>query len=160
MFAALCPACSIALEPGRFGGAEVLMCPECMGTLVAQRFLVPLLSDLAKGMASSIAFDHPIDPLPDSRVETTCPNCQKGMERFGYMGTQLVQAARCADCWVVWGTCDEISVMSVLWARTNFRSEHLQSERDEAQESLNRRVAALLRARARADRLANNPILG
>ncbi len=148
-----CPVCETNLEAGKLGEAEVSMCPECMGTLVVQRELVRLLTELSKDLATQIDFDHKIEPLADSGASCACPTCSKPMARFGYMETNLAYAARCASCWQIWAAPDELGVMAVIYARTNFRREERAAAHDAQMEGLDRRVNLMLRSRFQTHRV-------
>ena len=146
-----CPRCEKALQEGQFGNAPVSMCPECLGSLVHQSKLVPLMEELSRELKGQIDFDHPIDRSEDDGGQATCPKCTKPMERFGYMGTTLVYAWRCSADWVVWADTEPLGVMAVLYARTKFRRESREAEQAEETEALNRRVNHMIRQRFRTN---------
>lgn len=146
-----CPRCSETLQESTFGEAPVSMCPGCLGTLVHQGKLIPLMEELSRDMMGSIDFDHPIDKSEHDGGQATCPKCAKPMERFGYMGTNLVYAWRCGADWLVWADTEPLGVMAVLYARTKTRRESREAQVAEEQEALNRRVNALIRQRIRTN---------
>ncbi len=145
-----CPRCDEPLHGGRIGEADVGMCPSCLGVLVRQARMIPLMEALSAGLADQVDVDHPIDPAPDPGGACACPRCGHPMERFGYMETRLAHGWRCAPDWLVWADADDLGVMSVLYARTKARREARERHAEEEQEALNRRVNLILRQRIRS----------
>jgi len=143
-----CPRCSVALDNSEFDGVPMQMCGGCMGALVRQRDLVPLLEKMSAELAREMSFDHTIEPVTDHAGKADCPQCGKHMDCFGYMESNLVYADRCSTCWVIWTDPDEIGVMAVLYARTHHRTGARQADRDEWQDAMSSRVSSLLRSRA------------
>ena len=146
-----CPRCHSELQRGTFGEADVSVCGDCLGMLVQQNRLIPLMQELSRHLEGCIDFDHPIEKADSDGGQAMCPRCGQPMERFGYMGTNLVHAWRCNRDAVLWGDTETLGVMAVLFARTRLRKRSRDAVLEVEQESLNRRVNALLRSRMRTN---------
>ncbi len=144
-----CPKCHVALDQSDFEKVPMQMCGECMGSVVLQRDLVPLLSAMSAELAHTIDFDRPLEPLVSEGGPCDCPKCGKGMEKFGYMESRLVYADRCSSCWLIWTHPDELGHMAIVYARTQKLTSAIQADLDEYQDGLERRVSAMLRNRVR-----------
>jgi Zn-finger nucleic acid-binding protein len=118
-----CPRCATALGRGQFKDVPVDLCGGCRGLLVAQRDLGRLLERMTVELRETIDPDRPIDPLPDRGAVGICPACAGAAENFGYMESNLVRLDRCEACGRLWLDTDELSVMCVLYARTNRRGD-------------------------------------
>lgn len=155
-----CPVCDKPLHAGDFGEAPVHMCPECMGVVVGQGKLIPLMDELSKDLVKSIDFDHPIEKAEQSLAFVCCPRCFGNMEAFGYMETNLVKAFRCSKDWLVFADTEALGVMSVLYARTKLRRETREAAQLAEFESLNNRVALMIKNRVRSNMVAGGVLLG
>ena len=150
-----CPKCHVALEESKFDDVPMLMCGECMGAVVSQRHLVPLLAAMSSELAHTINFDRPLEPLQRDADPCHCPKCGNGMEQFGYMESRLVYADRCGSCWQIWATADELGHMAVVYARTQRLTGVIEANYNEYMDGLSRRVSAMLVARAKSERVAS-----
>ena len=127
-----CPRCARpALEGSSLRGLSVARCAECEGTLAARRDLAGLLEVLARELIAKVDVEQPVAPVPDAGGGLNCPSCSAGMEHFGYMGARQVMIDGCDACGVLWLDADELSSMSLLFARTQLRrDEHEQDVKD------------------------------
>ena len=149
-----CPKCQVALEESCFGEVPIMMCGQCMGAVVSQRHLVPLLAEMSAELAHTINFDRPLEPLVREAEPCDCPKCGSDMEQFGYMESRLVYADRCGGCWQIWATADELGHMAVVYARTQRLTGVIEANYNHYMDGLGRRVSALLLARTRGERIA------
>ena len=115
--------------------------------LVAQKFMIPMLQQITEPLVGQIDFDHPIEGVDAPAGERPCPGCDQPMETFGYMETNLAKAHRCTTCRAVWMDPEALTVVAVLYARTQVRRQAHADKQNEQEEALNRRVHLMLRAR-------------
>jgi len=120
------------------------MCTACLGALVRQPDLIPLLDSLSEALAKDMQFDHPIEPVLDHAGKADCPRCGQHMHTFGYLGSPIVYADRCTGCALIWTDPEELGVMAALYARTHHRIGVRRAEQEAWQEGMNKRVRRLL----------------
>lgn len=120
--AAICPRCSVPLNHGRLGPAEVDLCPDCRGTLVEQKRLMGLVEWMAGELLQGLDLDQEIEFVENPGAVGACPACGAAMERSGYMNMPQVLIDRCLSCRAVWLDVGELGAMSLIYARTERRS--------------------------------------
>ena len=130
-----CPGCDVDMQDKELDKVPVTVCPQCSGVVVAQNKLVPLLTTLSKSLLD-IDIDTALQPLDAPHLTCNCPKCRRTMTSFGYAGSPLVKANRCAECWHVWATADEIGLMAALFLRTQKRVDQRQRMFDRMAESM------------------------
>lgn len=135
-----CPRCNKPLLERTVGTAAIEACDACQGLLVEQKHLVPLLSFLSKNSADVLDLDHPPEAVADSNPPIPCPDCEKTMQRFGYMESRLVMLDRCNACWLVWIDDGELPPMVHMHARLTRQTDTHFRERQELADHLSRLV--------------------
>jgi Zn-finger nucleic acid-binding protein len=120
--AAVCPRCSVVLDHGKLGPAEVDLCPDCRGTLVEQKRLIALVEWMAGELLHGLDLDQEIEFVEDPGPVASCPACGGAMDRSGYMNMPQVLIDRCMGCRAVWLDVGELGAMSLIYARTERRS--------------------------------------
>jgi Zn-finger nucleic acid-binding protein len=151
---AVCPRCPDApLAERGLHGIEVAVCPVCRGCCVEQRRLIPLLTGLAQEYCEGIGLDAIVETIPDAGVAATCPRCAQTMDRFGYLGTQLVMLDRCGACAVLWLDPEELGTMTLLHARTQARGDAARQRSAQQQADMSRRLSRMMMTRAMNSRL-------
>ncbi|MEZ4319495.1 MAG: hypothetical protein R3F61_18410 [Myxococcota bacterium] len=143
-----CRACGGGLEEVEVEGRLFWMCRGCGSTLVEQRDLIPVLTSAARAIADAVSFDEHIDPVPPAPAPA-CPDCDRKMEAFGYMGTHLAFPARCAPCSLVWMGPEVMGVMTLLFARTNLRHDTRVADMQAQLAEMDRRMTAVVMNRVR-----------
>lgn len=143
-----CRACNGTLEEIEVDGRLLWMCRGCGSALAEQKDLVQILTSTAREIAGHVSFDQEILPLAATPAPA-CPDCDGPMESFGYMGTNLVYPARCNACGIVWMGPEVLGQMTLLFARTNLRTDaHIASIQAELVE-MDRRMSAVVMNRVR-----------
>jgi Zn-finger nucleic acid-binding protein len=156
-----CPSCSTPLIAKKAtGNVDVHTCDGCQGVAVAVPRLVSLLEAIAEPLAAVMNPDEPIEALSDGHPTRPCPKCRKRMEKFGYLGTNLVTVDRCGDDLLLWTDADELGTMALLYLRTKKRTNASAQRLAEYRDGLNRRAHVILTNRAHANRIATGAILG
>ncbi len=143
-----CPRCGAEIRSGRFRGVEVSRCAACCGVLVELRYNVPFLDRLVDELATEVDLETPIDPIPGPHGVATCPRCARGMERFGYLGTNTVMLDRCSPCLLIWHDGEELGTTAALHARTTRRQDARMREHWKRVAQLNDRAHLVLLAQS------------
>lgn len=107
---------------------------------------------ITKELAKVIDVDAEINKVPVREGPSVCPKCSEAMTAFGYMGTQLVHLNRCSPCEVVWMDVQEMGVATMLYARTNKRSDS-RSTGAGGQEEFFRMMHAMLQGQRNSNRV-------
>jgi len=143
-----CRLCNGTLEEVVVAKRSIWMCRGCGSALVERTDLIPVLEVAAREIASQVSYDTEIIPIPQPGT-VPCPDCDKMMDSFGYMETNLVYPWRCYSCALVYMGADVMGTMTLLFARTNFRHDAFVSHMQEELASMDRRMSAVLMNRIR-----------
>jgi Zn-finger nucleic acid-binding protein len=144
-----CPRCGTKLEATEHQRVPYERCTGCSGLLVEQPRLIPLLDALSAKVGEHVAEVGAIPPVPDQPGTATCPECQRTMERFGYMEARVVFLDRCTKCRLVWIDVDELATMVIMHARLTHRAAAQDTEREELVRHLTALVFAVNRPEIR-----------
>lgn len=155
-----CPRCHGELAEKPLGDATVHVCDACTGALVQQRDLVHVLETVAVATLQVIDPEEPIEPMPDPGTHLQCPICDREMESFGYMSSDVVIVDRCGHDAVIWADADELGTMSILYARTNERLMRRYRADRERREQQQRHLRLQMTNRARANTIAGAMLTG
>jgi Zn-finger nucleic acid-binding protein len=116
-----CPRCQGELEAVSPKGVQVLSCPKCHGTLLADGQLPVLLEVMSAELVKAFNPDAKLDAVPDRSGAIACPVCQRAMSTDDYCGAHLVFFDRCEGCGHLWLDAEEVGAMSMMWARMDAR---------------------------------------
>ncbi len=143
---------SIPAAPGSTRTGEkdspAWMCGSCGSTLVETRDLIPVLSSASAAVVGAVDLDAPIDAVP-AQPAPACPDCDRDMTQFGYMGTNLAFPSRCSACNLIWMPGEVLGAMTLLFARTNLRHEHQLDTSAAQADEMSRRMSAVVMGRVR-----------
>jgi Zn-finger nucleic acid-binding protein len=117
----LCPRCNGELEAVAPKGVEVLSCPKCHGTLLADGQLPLLLEAMSAELLQSFNPDAKLAAVPDRSGAIVCPVCKRAMVTDDYCGAHLVFFDRCEASDHLWLDAEELGTMSLMWARMDAR---------------------------------------
>lgn len=112
-----CPRCKTPLTRGTYAAVRVYRCDACSGIALQQRHILPVLEKLAIAAYEEVSLNVPPPIARDTTATLTCPNCQSGMERYGYMGSNQLMIDRCPDCTLIWLDKDELPTMVAMHVR-------------------------------------------
>jgi len=132
-----CPRDNACLEEGEFHGVRLHKCQKCDGTFLPRKSLPSLLKIMSHEIISTIPIDYPIEKILDHDGDLICPRCDQQMEHYGYMGTKHIMIDCCNTCVNIWTDAEELGGMSLLYARTEKRSEHMKNLAEEHIKNLN-----------------------
>ena len=128
-FKGYCPRCQQELVAGEFQSVELDMCAGCYGIVLEQNRLSGLLDVMANDLKDSLDLDAALEAVPNQGGEIACPRCHAQMEHYGYLGSNWVMIDSCKTCHVLWLDTDELGMMSLLYARSQMRSEQIHKDR-------------------------------
>lgn len=143
-----CPRCKELLKASRYHEVQIDLCLSCNGVLVQQPDLVRLLQQVVADIEAEVDFSSPIEEQSDSGGTISCPQCQQEMQNYSYMGVKQVQIDSCSRCRLLWFDADELGAASVIYARSQKRSDEMRQQSKEYGESLSRTTMNTLVARA------------
>ncbi len=124
-FKGLCPRCERELCAGEIHGVQLDMCANCYGILLDRARLMHVLEVLADGLRDTIDPALPLEAVSDAGGDLMCPRCRVRMDHHGYMDTKWVMIDSCRACDVMWLDTDELSMVSLLYARSKMRAEKI-----------------------------------
>ena len=117
---------------------EMRICAGCMGLLVEQRRLLPLLDAMAQELLAEVEvdLDTEVEMIEDPGPVGACPSCGSAMDCDGYMGSKEVFIDRCNSCWRIWIDPMELGAMSLMYARAEKKLEYTEKKLAEAREKI------------------------
>ena len=131
-----CPRCGEHLGESKLNEVEIRICAGCMGLLVEQRRLLPLLDAMALELLMEVDLDTEVEMIEDRGPVGACPSCGSAMDCDGYMGSKEVSIDRCNSCWRIWIDPMELGAMSLMYARAEKKLEYTEKKLAEAREKI------------------------
>jgi Zn-finger nucleic acid-binding protein len=120
-----CPRCAKPLEDQQLDDLSFRCCRGCKGMLILHAALIDILDRswhaVSRETAETTSFRTPEGW--QNTPAMCCPDCQQGMEKYGYMGIGAIQINRCDACTLLWLDADELQNMVLALAKTNYRTE-------------------------------------
>ena len=113
----VCPRCNEELQAVAPKGVEVLSCPKCHGTLLADGQLPIVLEAMSAEMATAFNPDAKLEAVKNQGGAIACPVCKRAMSTDDYCGAHLVFFDRCEGCGHLWLDAEELGAMSLMGAR-------------------------------------------
>ena len=131
-----CPRCGETLVDRKLHEVEMRICSGCVGLLVEQRRLLPLLDAMAMELLAEVDLDTEVEMIEDRGPVGACPNCGGSMDCDAYMGSKEVFIDRCNSCWRIWIDPMELGAMSLMYARAEKKMEYTEKKLAEAREKI------------------------
>jgi Zn-finger nucleic acid-binding protein len=116
-----CPRCERELQTVSPKGVEVMSCPRCHGTLLAEGQLPLVLEAMSAEVAKAFNPDAKLEKVKGQSGGVACPVCKRAMSTDDYCAAGLVLFDRCEGCGHLWLDAEELGTMSLMWARMDAR---------------------------------------
>jgi len=142
-----CPRCQEDLRARSVARIPVHHCAGCDGLLVEIKHTLELVQALGRQLEQQPGLDDHIEPVPHDGLTLHCP-AGHPMTSSGYMGARIAIVDRCAECQVLFIDGPEVEPLVRQYLRTAARTQERRDHLDEQLGELDKRVTAMLMARA------------
>lgn len=114
-----CPRCRTPLVNGTYENELAMLCNDCSGVLIKQRSLRKILVQLSYDLYSHVDIDTPLPAIKDKGSVSNCPDCNEGMDYYGYMESNVVMIDYCSPCNWLWVDMTEFAAMAKIFIKSN-----------------------------------------